>query len=714
MEKIVPAKTIINATKIATPAQKRLITKAYNIAEEAHRPQKRRSGEPYFVHVSAVAHILAEIGMDTETVIAGLLHDVVEDTPITLPEIEQQFGAIIKQLVDGVTKIDDKTSNNQKMTEAQYLQKTVRAMTNDVRVIVIKLCDRLHNMRTLGALKPHRQKEISQETLQLFTPLAAQLGMWELKSELEQLCLQYINPIAHKELTERVKQQNTQYNTHFTHIMDQLTAVFNTANLPLTIRPHKRNLYSLYKDEYQKDTTFSEGAYPFTLHILVETIPQCYEAMGIIHQAFRPLQGMMMDYIALPKDTFYQSLHTSIETPELEQLRIQIRTYEMDYYARLGLAGYWQNQHHNSEIREQLDQRLQHLRDMIQPAEEADSPEKYLESVIHDIDENRIYTKTPRGDYHDLPRGSTPIDFAYRIHTEVGDRCRGARVNGKVVPLDYQLQSGDVVDIYTITQGGPNLDWLDESLNYVHTNRAKTAIRNWFRKREKQENIYEGRKALDNKLKQLNVSDQEETYVNNYKHPAYDNHDDLLEAIGGGKITASEIVTNAIENANVNPSRPAAPDNVPLVGVRGYTPKLARCCKPQVGDDIVGYITRNTKLSIHRQDCSVLNQRPADSIQERLLSVEWSTGTEAKVLVIPVELSTQNRTGIMGEVGMAIAKENVNMSDVHITTQNANAKFYIELEVDTFATLSRVLTKLASIDGVNKAQRMTTESQNGK
>jgi GTP pyrophosphokinase len=696
---------ILHHLRQLSPSDKQLIQAAYEFAEEAHRPHKRRSGEPYFTHVAAVAHILAELGLDAEAVAAGLLHDVVEDTPIRLREIRQRFGPEVAKMVDGVTKMDDLEAEDEgqvkKMSEAEYLQKTISAMNHDVRVILIKLADRLHNMRTLAAMSRHRQIEIAEETLQLFAPLASRLGIWKIKSELEQLCFQYIDPVAFERLSQEAAASDDKLQAFFEKAAQSLELALQAQHIPATVKRHMRNLYTIHQEMQQRSVNFEDTFGVRSIRIIVDTVTQCYQTLGLVHQTWRPVPGEVQDYIATPKDNFYQSLHTAVFRDDGQLLRVQIRTHEMEEEALYGIATYWRRGR-SSDLQEKLNKRLAFLKALIEPATDEKTPDAFVQMVIENIHSHRVYALTPRGDVIDLPHGATPIDFAYHIHTELGHQCRAARVNGRLVPLDYALLNGDQVEIFSRPNGQPRLEWLNPSLAYVCTPRARSKIKAWFRAQDPLLILEGGRQALDEQLELFGLPAGDYQFL--VAATAASDEEGLLLDIGNGTLIAAEVVTAALDRQlTEQPLISSKAYTVPITGAHGYQVRLAQCCLPQAGDDIVGYITREGKVSVHHRNCPSLKERP--DLQERLIALAWSALPKPKLLSIPVCIRTLDRRGMMGDIGNLISDEDVNLSKVEVLTDNGLAVFQVIMEVETFARLSRVLTKLRSLEGVLEARR---------
>lgn len=681
--------------------ERKLIEYAHQFGEEAHRPQKRKSGEPYFIHCEAVALILAEWQLDAATIAAGLLHDVVEDTPVTLAQLEDNFGYEVAQLVDGVTKMSKVASQNKELSEAEYLRKTINSMSNDVRVIFIKLADRLHNMRTLGSLKPDRQQAISQETMVLFAPLANRLGMWRVKADLEDLAFRYLEPEEYRKIAHKVSERQAERQQMIEDICRVLEIELHRYHLEATIQGRPKNLYSIHKKMERKHISFEETYDVRGIRVIVEDMLDCYRVLGLVHSLWKPIPGEFDDYIGAPKDNFYQSLHTAVISPDGVTFEVQIRTWEMHHHAEYGIAAHWRYKAADQNFDQQIERRMNYLRNLIQPAETEENSLDFMKVVIESIDDDRIFAHTPKGDVIDLPRGATPIDFAYYIHTEVGHRCRGARVNNRLVPLDYPIKSGDRIEIITSTRGGPSLDWLDKSLGYVHTSRALSKIREWFRHQDREKIIAVGREALENRMKQLGVEKKPEDIRATEEMPSLDA---LLEAIGRGQLSPTEMVIQQLESdQNCQPEVLAPVNAAPVIGVRGYEVNIAQCCHPQPGDKIVGYITNQATVSVHREDCPNLNSY--GTLEERLVPVSWGRKPAAQVFTAPVEIRAYDRAGLMGEIGAIAAQENINMTDVNIMAKNGLAVFHVKMEIENFAMLSRVLNRIQSLENVIEARR---------
>lgn len=694
----------------STLAERRLIERAYSFAEHAHDGQHRKSGEPFFIHCEAVATILAEMKLDAATIAAALMHDVVEDTEVTLAQIEEGFSEEIARMVDGVTKMEKMPStmisrNGHGDPEAEYLRKTIHSINNDVRIILIKLVDRLHNMRTLGYLKPERQRAISRQTMDYFAPLANRLGMWKLKAELEDLCFRYLEPDAYREIANKLNERSPQREHYLESVIDKLRQRLKRYNIEAAIYGRPKNVYSISRKMKRKGVSFEETYDVHGLRVIVDDMLTCYQVLGLVHACWRPVPGQFDDYIGSPKDNFYQSLHTAVFNEDGRTLEVQIRTWEMHYHAEYGIAAHWRYKQDMNALNESLQRRLDYLRQLIEPDTPEQDAEDYLKTVKQNIDSDRVYVFTPKGDVLDLPAGSTPIDFAYHIHTEVGHRCRAARVNAELQPLDYKLRSGDRVEIITANRGGPNLSWLDAELQYACTNRAVSKIQSWFRAMGPEQNIEDGRNALEIKMRQLGLA-----HVNVDDLVAlteYETQAELLEAIGQGKVSPSKIATLRLDQDTMPAKTPAveppAPVPLPITGTRGYEVRIAKCCHPQVGDSIVGYITRQAVVTVHRMDCATLNRQ--SDLADRLIPVSWGRTLKSAKHAVPIHIRAQDRAGLMGDIGNIVAQENINMTNVNILSSEGVATFMVTMEVENLAVLSRVLTKIESLECVIEAQR---------
>jgi guanosine-3',5'-bis(diphosphate) 3'-pyrophosphohydrolase len=722
---ILPFEELIQPLPDLPVNERTLLQRAYDFAAEAHKGQKRQSGEDFFVHCVEVARLLVDLRLDTAVIAAGLLHDTVEDNEaIELRHIKETFGAEIAQLVSGVTKLEDVAKIERegstafkkrgKDREAEYLRKTLLAMTDDVRVVLIKLADRLHNMRTLGHLPREKQVRNARETMDIFAPLAGRLGIWQMKWELEDLSFRYLEPDRYKLIAQLIDERRPDREFYVSHITEQLRTVLAAQGIQAAISGRSKHIYSISRKMERKGVSFDQIYDVRAVRVLVNDLAACYQVLGIIHQNWRPIAGEFDDYIAAPKDNFYQALHTAVILEDGKTLEVQIRTHEMHEHAEYGVAAHWRYKEPGRQRDEAFERRIKHLRELMEVGRNVDDATEYLDTIRSDVFEDRVYVFTPRGDIVDLPLGSTPIDFAYHIHTDVGDCCRGAKVNGKLVPLDYTFAVGDRVEILTAKRGGPSRDWLNPNLGYVKTKRAASKIRQWFRKQDRGKMVALGREMLDRELKRLGVDKLSHDEVAALF--SIDKPDDLLAQIGFGDIHPQTIATKVLEMdrraaqqeldfyITHAPIKPPSTEGINIQGTGGLLTTLARCCNPMQGEDIVGYITRGRGVTIHRRDCrNVLNLHD----QERLINVDWGNGHETRYPV-PVIINAYDREGLMRDIGAAAAEERINMRDVNIRTHNHIATFTVTMEVESPAQLSRILAKIERVPNVMEARRRTS------
>ncbi len=696
-----------------------LLRRAFDLASQAHADQKRASGEPYIQHCLAVAQMLAELRLDTATLAAALMHDTLEDTRVTYGELEGEFGGEIARLVDGVTKLGqiDQLSgmserNIQEDAKAESLRKMFLAMVEDVRVVLIKLADRLHNMRTLSSLPEDKRKRIARETLEIFAPLANRLGIWQIKWELEDLALRHLEPDTYKEIAALIDERRPDRERYIAKIVSRMQEELNRVGIQAETSGRPKHIYSIYRKMKRKEVGFDQIYDVRGVRLIVEATQDCYAALGVIHNLWRPIPGEFDDYIATPKDNMYRSLHTAVVGPEGRPLEVQIRTWEMDYTAELGIAAHWRyKEGHKQDLA--FDNKIAWLRQLMEWRQEVTDAHEFLDSLKTDVFQDRVYTFTPKGDIIDLPYGSTPIDFAYHIHTEIGHRCRGAKVNGKLVNLDYQLHNGDQVEILTAKRGGPSRDWLNPHLGYIRTSRARGKIRQWFKRQNRDENIVQGREVLERELKRLGLD--EVSFDQLAKQFGFEKIDDFLAAIGAGDINAHQVAARALElmrpgveipelpPARVTPM--ALPTGVRVRGVGDLLTNLAHCCNPLPGDRIVGYITRGRGVTIHRQDCPNF-LRIND--HERLIEVDW--GVEiAETYPVNVRVEAYDRQGLIRDIAAVVADESINMSAANVVTHKKDhmATMLVTLEIADIDQLSRVLTRIGRLPNVVEARRQT-------
>ncbi|MGZ9221778.1 MAG: RelA/SpoT family protein, partial [Anaerolineales bacterium] len=646
-----------------TLADRELIQRAYRVAEEAHREQKRLSGDPYINHCIAVASILTDLRVPPEVVAAGLLHDTVEDTTVTLNDLRRDFGDTITALVDSVTKLtnlprvsrDDQhaePSNGNEPSDAlptavplgrkrdlvsETLRKTFLAMGDDVRVVLIKLADRLHNMRTLSFMPEAKRKRIAKETLDIFAPLANRLGIWQIKWELEDLGFRHLNPEKYREIAEQLQERRPDREAQIEVIKNDLVKLLAHNNIQSEISGRPKHIYSIYKKMTEKGKPFDLVRDVRAVRLIVPDVPSCYAALGVIHTHWRPIPGEFDDYIAAPKDNFYQSLHTAVIYDDKRPLEVQIRTAEMHQNAEYGIAAHWRYKEGGHRDKS-YEQRINWLRNMMEWRSDVSDAQEFVEGMKTDVFRDRVYVFTPRGDIIDLAAGSTPIDFAYHVHTDIGHRCRGARVNGKLVPLYQDLQTGDQVEILTAKRGGPSRDWLNPNLGLVKTQRARSKIKAWFKKQEDEQNLAQGRATLERELQRLGIT--QINFEKMARELGFKIPDEMFIAVGCGDLSVNKVIREisaAEETADILEitipahGQKSSTDAVEVVGLKGLLSSIARCCNPMPGDQIVGYITRGRGATIHRQDCPNILRRKDT---ERLLQVGW--GQVEQTYAIPI------------------------------------------------------------------------------
>lgn len=719
-----------------SPMDREQVLRAYQFAEAAHEGQKRVSGEPYITHCLAVAIILAEMRVPPAVVIAGLLHDTVEDTYVDLNDIRSEFGEEIARLVDGVTKLtklprveradqhfeeidgSDETSigstaddddietprTRSKDLRNETLRKTFIAMGDDIRVVLIKLADRLHNMRTLGYMPENKRLRIAQETLDIFAPLANRLGIWRFKWELEDLGFRYVHPDKYKEIAENLSERRIDRENQIKQIISTLRILMEQVGIKAEISGRPKHIYSIYRKMAEKGRPFEMVRDLRGIRLIVPDIPACYTALGIIHTHWRPIPHEFDDYIAAPKDNFYQSLHTAVIYDDGKPLEIQIRTSEMHQSAEYGIAAHWRYKEKGKHD-ENYEQRISWLRRVMEWRQDVDDAQEFVDGMRTDVFGDRVYIFTPRGDIIDLPAGSTPIDFAYHVHTEIGHRCRGAKVNGKLITLDYVLRTGDQVEILTAKHGGPSRDWLNPSLNLVRTQRARAKIRLWFKRQEDEQNLTQGKELLERELNRLGLPEVEpEKLADDFD---YDSIDDLYIAIGCGDLSLGRIINRLSEvqkepllEPHPSENRPGG-DGVIVLGLKGLLTSFARCCNPVPGDEIIGYITRGRGATIHRRDCpNILRMQD----RERIVQVSW--GEAHQTYAVTVQIKAYDRQGLMGDISTILTNENINILDINLKRTDNMAVINLALEVNDIPQLSRVLTRIENLPNVMEAHRL--------
>ncbi|MFM9105772.1 MAG: RelA/SpoT family protein, partial [Chloroflexota bacterium] len=632
-----------------------VVRRAGDLAISSHQGMRRKSGEPYAAHPIEVGHILARMQLDPDTIAGALLHDVVEDTDVTSAEIEKAFGPRIARLVEGVTKLgrlpwtgDEAGPSREKQQQAESLRKMFLAMVDDISVVLVKLADRLHNMRTLDALPPEKQVRIAQQTMEIYAPLANRLGIWQFKSELEDLSFKYINPDAFRALEAELDKRGRDSAPYIERVKHELCAALLDGGIEAEITGRAKHIHSIYRKMKQKHRSLDEIYDVIGLRVLVDDRKDCYGALGIIHENWHPIPGEFDDYIATPKESMYQSLHTAVIGPDGRAIEIQIRTHEMHRIADNGVAAHWRYKE-GGKGDARVEAKVAWLRQLMDWRDQVADAEEFVESLKSDVFQEMIYVFTPAGDIIELPSNATPVDFAYRIHTDVGHRCVGAKVNDQLVPLDYRLQNGQVVKVMTSkTKVGPSRDWLLASSEYVTTASAREKIRRWFRSRERDENIAQGREILDRELRRLSIEFNPEDLLKYF--PQYPKVEDFLAAIGYGAISSQQIATkieSGRDKQSLLPAQhiqvPRTPARLSVMGAGNLLTNLATCCKPVNGDQIVGYVTRGRGITVHRQDCSNIANLPDP---ERLVPVTWGDRGE-DTFPVTIRVRAWDRVGFL-------------------------------------------------------------------
>jgi len=651
-----------------------LTERAYAKAEKVHAGEKRKSGEPYIQHPLTVAMLLTDIGVGPDTVAAGLLHDVVEDSDTDLESLSREFGPHIASLVDGVTKLkqieqeqSDRFKNKDEELrdeqESESLRKMFIAMAKDLRVVVIKLADRLHNMRTLEGLEPDRRKSFARETLEIFVPLANRLGVWQWKWELEDLSLRYLNPDTYSEIATLIEERRPEREAGVQRHIQVLEQKLKEEGIQAEITGRPKHIYSIYSKMERKDAPFSQIYDMRGIRCITQTIPDCYRILGIVHGTWKPIPGEFDDYIATPKDNMYQSLHTAIVGEDGKTLEVQIRTWEMHEIAERGIAAHWHYKE-RGQVEQDFEAKSDWQRVLAEWRQEVSDANEFIDAMKTDIFQDRVYAFTPKGKLIDLPIGATPIDFAYQVHTEIGHRCRGARVNGKMVSLDYQLRNGDQVEILTTRRGGPSRDWLNPALGHVKTSRARGKIRQWFRRQDREQNVARGRDIVERELKRLGLEHIGHEAVSRLF--GYDKLESFHAAVGFGDINSQQIASKAASSQPQEEKRPTATppppkqtiDGVQIRGTGDLLTRPARCCYPLPGDSIIGYVTRGRGVTIHRRDCpNILSLKDT----ERLIEASW--GPQPPTVPVTMYIKAYDRPRLLIEISGIIGAEDINIAE---------------------------------------------------
>ena len=701
------------------------VTKAYHAAEEAHKEQHRVSGEPYILHPLAVAQILADMKIDTTTITAALLHDVVEDTACTLEDLRQEFGREVAFLVDGVTKLSRLNYRTKEDQQLNSMRKMFLAMAKDVRVVVIKLADRLHNMRTLRYMRSDKQKRIAQETLEIFAPLAHRLGIFNIKWELEDLSFRYLEPDKYYDLVDQMKQKRHVREEIVNEAIDVLRKALDDAHIHCEINGRPKHFYSIYKKMKKDNRDLSQVYDLFAIRVIVDDVKDCYGVLGIVHSLWKPLPYRFKDYIAMPKPNNYQSLHTTVIGTRGQPVEIQIRTWEMHHIAEYGVAAHWRYKEGNQTAnKDAFDEKMGWLRNLLE-WQDTSNPQEFVNALKLDAFSDEVFVFSPRGDVIDLPQGAIPIDFAYRIHTDVGHRCVGAKINGKIVPLDYRLKNGDIVEIITSKTGKPSLDWL----NIVGSSESRSKIRNWFKKENREENIEKGLEALERECKRLN-HDWKTLNVGGRlgrvaKQMNAGSEDDLAAAVGYGGFAVNTVLikllelqkkdlqkqeeqnTSLVMLKKLNPRKPVKHSGTGILvkGEPGLLVRLAKCCSPVPGDPIIGFITRGRGVSVHRADCPNVTHGQSDV--DRLIDVEWDYEGDER-FEVNMEIVAYDRTGIMAEIMAALAEMKISILSINAKTSDTkNVVIHMGISIKDLAQFEFITTKIRRLKDVYAVERYT-------
>lgn len=693
-----------------------MVRKAYEFSAKAHEGQTRRSGEPYVKHPVAVAGVLTSLKTDVTAIVAGLLHDTLEDTVATAGELEREFGKEVVHLVDGVTKIGKITFKSSEEKQAENFRKMVLSMADDIRVVIIKLADRLHNMRTLEHLSEGKRLEIAQETLEIYAPLANRIGVGWVKNELEDLCLKHLKPDVYEMLRVRVAKRDEDRQQYIQEVRELVERALGEYGLSGTVNGRPKHLYGVYQKMNKQSISFEEVYDLTALRIITDTKMNCYAMLGVIHSLWRPLPGRFKDYIAIPKSNLYQSLHTTVVGPKGEHVEFQIRTEEMHRVAEYGIAAHWKYKE-QGRVEDKDSKAFGWLRQFIEWQSDLPDNRQFMDSVKLELFHDVVYVFTPKGTVKELPKDSTPVDFAYAIHTEVGDRCVGAKVNGKIVPLKYELESGDTIEILTSPNQTPHKDWL----KFVRTSRAKTKIKHWIKSEEQKRSFEIGRRLLETELRRHGLAPAQVLKSSELaeiaKQEGYETTDELTIAIGFGHIATAHIVNRLVAPASGTAPAPSEPPTsqkvlssrevelgVQVKGGRDLLMQLSRCCNPVPGDRILGYITRGRGLTIHSVDCP--NLEALDYDRARLVEVEWDTAAPS-LHAVKIAVIAEDKTGVLANVSSAIAECKANISRAEIITrEDRKAELDFVVEIADTAHLNQVLKTIERIDGVITARRV--------
>lgn len=700
-----------------------LIEKAHNISQQAHEGQQRVSGEPFIVHPMEVANILAELELDCTAIVAGMLHDTIEDTTCTYDQLKENFGEEIASLVDGVTKLGKIPYTTKEELQAENLRKMFLAMAKDIRVILIKLADRLHNMRTLKYMSSEKQVEKAKETLEIYAPLAHRLGISRIKWELEDLCLRYLDPKGYYDLVDRIAKKRKEREAYISKILDTLNEKTSELGIEAHLDGRPKHFYSIYRKMVNQNKNLEQIYDLFAFRIIVSSVKDCYAVLGLVHEIFKPMPGRFKDYIAMPKPNMYQSLHTTLIGPEGVPFEVQIRTWDMHKVAEVGIAAHWKYKEGSSN--DGVDNnKLAWLRQLLEWQKEMRDANEFMETLKIDLFTDEVFVFTPKGDVMSLPSGSTPIDFAYAIHSAIGNRMSGAKVNSKIVPIEYELKNGDIVEVLTSSNiHGPSRDWL----KIVKSSQAKNKINQWFKKEKREDNIIRGKEMIEKELKkqalnfnQLFKPDWVDIILRKY---TFNTLDDLYAAIGYGALTANKVISRlkeeykktikadelaeqvaeTVQQKNQTPRKSVPENGVVVKGIDNCLVRISRCCNPVPGDDIIGYITRGRGVSVHRSDCTnVSNNIDGDN---RLIDVSWYTANNVAYKA-DITVMANDRTALLMEITNVIGESRIPLKAINArTTKDQIAIMNLTLEITNTEQLEKIVKKIRKVDGVFEVTR---------
>ena len=689
-----------------------MLLRAYDFARDAHRNQKRASGEPYFIHPCAVAEILVDLGLDAETIAGALLHDVIEDTPATEEDVRENFGDGVLTLVSGVTKLDKIVFKSQEEEEAENFRKIFIAMAKDIRVIIIKLADRLHNMRSLNFLSKERQQKMARETLDIYAPIAGRLGISQIKCELEDLCLKYLDPAAFEYLVENIHQKLEERNRFVDYVVEEINAILKESNIHGEVFGRPKHFYSIYKKMKEKHKTLDQIYDLTAVRVIVGTVDECYEVFGKIHKKWKPVPGRIKDYIATPKPNFYQSLHTTVVTNFGQPFEIQIRTEEMHRTAEYGIAAHWKYKEHRDE-ETSLDARIAWIREVMELQGGLKDSKEFMDTVKGELYSTELLVFTPQSKVVSLPKGATPVDFAYAIHSEVGNRCAGARVNGKIVPLNTELELGDVVEIITSPNSkGPSRDWL----KFIKSSSARAKIKTFFKKEMKEENIRLGKSMMEEAAKRKGMTLSElvtpESFQKVSEKFAFDTPDEMYSAIGYGGVTVNQVFFRLLDYFRKEAPAPIVPKpfrskdahgTVRINGETGLLVSFAGCCSPVPGDDIVGFVTHGRGVVVHRRDCP--NMRNADPA--RLQPAEWveqAAGVNYKVAIV---VTAQEQGAAIAAISSVVSDMKLSIAAINGRDKNNYAIVDVTVGLPSLRDAEELINRLSSRPKIMNVHRLT-------